>query len=247
MAKFSQQILLYLFIKLTKFWIQNRQAAIEESILTLKRHRQFVENIASIKPKDTSDYESDISSVHSNSLQGSSFSAQSKNSLLASEFASEPLAVWAIQHLHEDIIGIPQALTGYEQLNRSITRIKENIRAKAWGQKIILAWDERTTSLATMTLKDYLRAINDCFFVNFPSLAQTTTLLLTQWNNQKSALKLVLDTQVVTCSTFTIKKILDNKRFELERKGQVHLEGLSSKTRSFVLKALQDSGNSKKF
>ena len=96
-----------------------------------------------------------------------------------------------------------------------------------------------------MSLKDYLRAINTCFFSHFPDLHQTTTVLLLQWNNQKSALKTVLETQALSCSNFSIKKILDSKRFELEKKGQISLEGLSSKTRSLVLKALNETSSSK--
>ena len=92
-----------------------------------------------------------------------------------------------------------------------------------------------------MSTKDFLRAVNETFFVNFPEIHTTMSLLLAQWNNQKSAVKAVLDAQVVSCSAFTIKKILDQKLFEQEKRGQVPLEGLSSKTRSFVMRALNEN------
>ena len=199
-----------------------------------------LETLATIRPKDAHELESDTSST----LSAPSVSTGSKNSSLCSEFQTDPLAVWAVQCLHEEVIRIPNASVGFDQLVRSIERIKGNIRTKTYGQRVILAWDAQTTALSSMTLKDFLRAINSCFFSHFPDLHQSTTVLLLQWNNQKSALKTVLDTPVQTCTTFSIRKILDNKRFELERKGQVQLEGLSSKTRSLVLKAIQDSTSS---
>ena len=195
-----------------------------------------LENLKNVKPKDTLDF-SDIASTISPSVQTSSVSTATKNN----DFQNDPLAVWSVQRLQEEITNIPQGNTGFETLTRSINRIKENIRQKAWGQKIILQWDARTTALSTMSTKDFLRAVNETFFVNFPEIHTTMSLLLAQWNNQKSAVKAVLDAQVVSCSAFTIKKILDQKLFEQEKRGQVPLEGLSSKTRSFVMRALNEN------
>ena len=195
-----------------------------------------LDSFKTVKPKDPLDL-NDFSSSISTPVTNISSSVSTK----FSEFQNDPLAVWSIQRLQEEIISLPQGNNGYENFTRSINRIKENIRQKPWGQKIILLWDARTTALSTMTTKDFLRAVNDTFFVNFPEIHQTMSLLLAQWNNQKSAIKAVLDAQVVSCSAFTIKKILDQKRYEQEKRGQVPLEGISSKTRSFVMKALNDS------
>ena len=199
-----------------------------------------LESFRSVKPKDNLDF-SDLASSISPSVQTPS----SASSIKTSDFQSDPLAVWSVQRLQEEIINLPQGNTGYENFIRSINRIKENIRQKEWGQKIILLWDARTTALSTMSTKDFLRAINDTFFINFPDIHNMMSLLLAQWNNQKSAVKAVLDAQIVTCSAFTIRKILDQKKFEQEKRGQVPLEGLSSKTRGFVMRALNDSQNTR--
>ena len=195
-----------------------------------------LESLKNVKPKENLDF-SDLASTISPSVQTSSTSTNIKNT----DFQNDPLAVWSIQRLQEEIINLPQGNTGFETLTRSINRIKENIRQKEWGQKIILLWDARTTALSTMSTKDFLRAVNETFFINFPEIHQTMSLLLAQWNNQKSSVKAVLDAQVVSCSSFTIRKILDQKLFEQEKRGQVPLEGLSSKTRSFVMRVINEN------
>ena len=196
-----------------------------------------LDTLRTIKPKDPFDLYSDFSSSFTPSVVSSPTSTPFKSS----EFQADPLAVWSIQRLQEEIINIPQGNTGYDCLQRSINRIKENIRQKPWGQKIILLWDARTTAFSTMSFKDFLRSINEVYFSHFPEIHQTIAVLLLQWNNTKSAIKSVMDATVVTCSAFSIRKMLDSKRFEQEKKGQIYLEGLSSKTRSYVMRAINES------
>ena len=211
-------------------------SALQEQISTLQWMILQLDSFKAVKPKENLDF-IDFSSSISTPVTDHASSASIKNL----DFQNDPLAVWSVQRLQEEITNLPQGTTGFENFTRSVNRIKENIRQKAWGQKIILLWDARTTALSTMSMKDFLRAINETFFIGFPEIYQTMTVLLAQWNNQKSAVKAVLDAQVVSCSAFTIRKILDQKKFEQEKRGQVPLEGLSSKTRNFVMKALNES------
>ena len=97
------------------------------------------------------------------------------------EFSNDPLSVFYVQSLMNIILELPNGEKGYEEIDKAITSIKENIRGRDFGPKIILEWDAATTALSSMTMKDMLKAINSIIFVHFPDIHSKISILLTQW------------------------------------------------------------------
>ena len=165
------------------------------------------------------------------------------NQKIIPEFSNDPISQFYIQNLANAITDLPTGEKGFDEINKLVSNLKENIRNKRYGPSIILEWDAATASLDTMTLKDFVKAINKIYFKHFPDTFNRTSILITQWLNQKSSLKTVMDSNVRACNKYNIKRMLDEKRFESERKGNIALDNVSSKTRSLIIQTLKNNSS----
>ena len=209
---------------------------IQDSISLLKWSNIQFKNFCLLKPipfdSDQPDLTSDMAPT---------FSRNQKSIIL--EFQKDPISLFYVQSLVNTINEIPEGQKGFDDLSKIVSTLKENIRGKGFGPSLLLQWDAATSALESMTLKDYIKALNSTFFFHFPELHQKITILTTQWLNQKNTLKAVMDSNIRSCSRFNIKKILDDKLYENEKKGNITLENVSSKTRSLIMQTLKNANS----
>ena len=98
-----------------------------------------------------------------------------------------------------------------------------------------------------LLFKDFILALNGSYFVPFPKKANQIKICLAQWNNAKNPMKTVLDLLVSNADTFSIRSILNEKKFSQEAQTHWNLEGLSYKAKKIALAALTQANKRKNF
>lgn len=92
-----------------------------------------------------------------------------------------------------------------------------------------------------LLFKDFILALNNSYFVPFPKKANQIKVCLAQWNNVKNPMKAVLDLLIGNADTFSIRSILNEKKFSQEAHTHWNLEGLSYKAKKIALAALTNA------